>query len=101
MYKLSALFLLFVVASAAADNLNCIQNPKRTKACPNMLYRTAQLPGMTAPGLVCICASDFAALLQQPQTEGDKVSQNMTRRQMEVIYGNKLQPVLDILQRQH
>lgn len=101
MYKLSALFLLFTVASAAADNPGCVQNPKRTKACPNMLYRTAQLPGMAAPGLVCICASDFAALLQQPQTEGDKVSQNMTRRQMEVIYGNKLQPVLDILQRQN
>ena len=101
MYKLSALFLLFTVASAAADNFSCVQSPKRTKACPNMLYRTAQLPGKAAPGLICICASDFAALLQQPQTEGEKVSQNMTRRQMEVIYGDKLQPVLDILQRKN
>lgn len=101
MYKLSALFLLFVIAPAAADNPTCVQNPKRTKACPNMLYRTAQLPDMTSPGLICICATDFAVLLQQARTDEEKISQNMARRQMEVIYGKKLQPVLDILQRRN
>ena len=99
MHKLSALFLLCFLAPAVADDFVCIQNPKRVKACPNIVYRSAQLPDMPAPGLICICASDFSVLLQQPKTEQEKVSQNMTRRQMEVTYGSKLQPVLDILQR--
>ena len=100
MHKLAAaLILLWLTPVIAADSLPCIQNPDRVKACPNLLYRVAQLPQMSAPGVVCICATDFAALLKPAVTDSEKVQQNMARRQMEVIYGEKLQPVLDILQR--
>lgn len=100
MRKLSAVLLLtWLVPATAADNLSCIQAPTRLKACPNLLYRVAQLPTMPAPALICICATDFAALLKPAVTDSEKVQQNMARRQMEVIYGEKLQPVLDILQR--
>ncbi|PKM19304.1 MAG: hypothetical protein CVV11_13065 [Gammaproteobacteria bacterium HGW-Gammaproteobacteria-15] len=100
MHKLAVvLILLWLTPAIAADSLACIQNPNRVKACPNLLYRVAQLPQMSAPGVVCICATDFAPLLHQPTDDAEKVRQNMTRRQMEVIYGEKLQAVLDVLQR--
>lgn len=100
MRKLVAVLILFWLApTTAADSLPCIQNPKRVKACPNVLYRVAQLPQMSTPAVVCICATDFANLIQQPSNETEKVQQNMIRRQMEVIHGEKLQAVLDILQR--
>ena len=100
MRKLSAvLFLTWLVPATAADNQSCIQAPTRLKACPNLLYRVAQLPTMPAPDLICICATDFAALLKPAVTDSEKVQQNMARRQMHVMYGEKLQPVLDILQR--
>ncbi|MBU2114789.1 MAG: hypothetical protein KKE94_13585 [Gammaproteobacteria bacterium] len=100
MRKLSAVLLLtWLVPATAADNLSCIQAPARLKACPHLLYRVAQLPAMPAPALICICATDFAALLKPAVTDSEKVQQNMARRQMQVIYGEKLQPVLDILQR--
>ena len=95
----AALILLWLTPVIAADSLPCIQNPDRVKACPNLLYRVAQLPQMSTPGVVCICATDFAHLLQRPADEAEKVQQNMSRRQMEVIHGEKLQAVLDILQR--
>lgn len=100
MRTLSALLLLLWLAPVtAADSMRCIQDKKRQKACPHLLYRVAQLPDMPSPAIICICATDFAALLKQPATETEQVSQNMTRRQLEVQHGNKLQTVLDILKR--
>ncbi|KUM52904.1 hypothetical protein [Rheinheimera sp. EpRS3] len=100
MPKLAAALILFWLTPViAADSLPCIQNPDRVKACPNLLYRVAQLPQMSTPAVICICATDFAHLLQTPADEAEKVQQNMSRRQMEVIHGEKLQAVLDILQR--
>ncbi|MDP5137643.1 hypothetical protein [Rheinheimera baltica] len=102
MRALSALFLLlWLTPATAAESLQCIQHPKRAKACPHLLYRSAQFAEMSAPAIVCICASDFNALLKQPTTEAEKVRWNMTKRQMEVIYGNNLQGILDILQRKN
>ncbi|NRQ44115.1 hypothetical protein HRH59_16345 [Rheinheimera sp. YQF-2] len=99
---LSALLLLFWLTPAkAADTVRCIQNPKRIKACPHLLYRVAQLPDMTAPAVICICVSDFEQLLVKPTDEAQTIKLNMTKRQLEVQHGNKLQPVLDILQRQN
>jgi hypothetical protein len=99
MRTLSALLLLlWVIPASAADSLRCIQNPKRVKACPNLLYRSAQLPDMPTPAVICICATDFAPLLKQPADDAERIHLNMTRRQMEVIHGAKLQTVLDILQ---
>ena len=95
----AVLMLIGFVPATAADNQNCIQAPTRLKACPNLLYRVAQLPTMSAPEVVCICATDFAALLKPAVTDNEKVQQNMARRQMQAIYGEQLQPVLDILQR--
>ena len=101
MHILSALLLLIWLAPVtAADSMSCIQNPKRFKACPHLLYRVAQLPDMPAPAVICICAADFAALLHQPATDADKIIQNMTKRQLEVQHGEKLQIVLNILKRQ-
>lgn len=95
----AALILLWLTPATAADSLPCIQNPNRVKACPNLVYRAAQLPQMSTPEVVCICATDFEALIQPPGNETEKVLQNMTKRQMQVIHGEKLQAVLDILQR--
>ena len=105
MRKLSALSLLWLAlfwqAPVSADSLSCIQAPKRVNACPNLLYRVAQLPSMSKPGVICICATDFVSLLQQAKTDAERVQQNMTRRQLEVVYGENLQIVLDILQRRN
>ena len=70
----AALILLWLTPVIAADSLPCIQNPDRVKACPNLLYRVAQLPQMSTPGVICICATDFAHLLQQPADETEKVA---------------------------
>lgn len=103
MGKLSALIMLLWLfpATAAADNLQCIAHPKRQLACPHLLYRAAQLPDMAKPEIVCICVTDFAPLLTPPRNETEQVQANMTRRQYAVIFGAKLQAVLDILQRKN
>ncbi|MBZ9612609.1 hypothetical protein [Rheinheimera maricola] len=99
MRTLSVLLLLFWLRPvAAADNMRCIENPKRQKACPHLLYRVAELPGMAA-AVVCICVTDFALLLQQPANETEQIKQNMARRQFEVVHGDKLETVLAILNR--
>lgn len=101
MRTLSALLLLLWLAPVtAAEGMRCIQDQKRQKACPHLLYRVAQLPDMPSPAVICICATDFAVLLQQPATETEQISQNMARRQLEVQHGEKLQTVLNILKRQ-
>jgi len=93
--------LLFGFEVTAADTLECIQQPKRVKACPHLLYRAAQLPDMEKADIICICVTDFYPLLENPQTEAEKVQYNMTRRQYAVTFGAKLQSVLDIIQRQN
>lgn len=93
--------LLLGFEVTAADNLQCIQQPKRLKACPHLLYRAAQLPDMVKTDVVCICVADFYPLLSQPQTDAEQIQYNMTRRQFAVTYGAKLQSILDILQRQN
>lgn len=90
-----------VLPVAAADNLQCIQQPKRVNACPHLLYRSAQLPDMAKTDVICICVADFYPLLAQPQTEAEQIQYNMTRRQYAVTFGAKLQSVLDILQRRN
>lgn len=100
MRKLFALLLLiWLTPATAADGLRCIENPKRLKACPHLLYRVAQLSDMAAPAVICICVSDFAQVLAQPKDEAEKIKLNMSKRQLEVQHGDKLQQVLDILQR--
>ena len=93
--------LLLGVEVTAADNLQCIQQPKRVNACPHLLYRSAQLPDMAKTDVICICVADFYPLLAQPQTEAEQIQYNMTRRQYAVTFGAKLQSVLDILQRRN
>ncbi|MEH8021919.1 MULTISPECIES: hypothetical protein [Rheinheimera] len=102
MYKLAAVLLVCFLSSAnAADSLVCVQNPKRVKACPHLVYRLAQLPDMPKPAVICICVSDFNELLIIPKTEQEQMRLNMNKRQMQVVYGNKLEPVLNILQRRN
>lgn len=94
---LTLLLLSMAFSSAAVES--CIQLPQRVKACPNMLYRVAKLPGMPKAEVVCICASDFSPLLRVPANDAEQIQQNMTRRQFEVLFGEKLPAVLAILQR--
>jgi hypothetical protein len=99
MRKFSALLLLaWLMPTVAAENLQCIQQPKRNKPCPHLLYRVAQLPDTTSAALICICVTDFAPLLLKPSNDAEQVQLNMTKRQMEVTHGAKLQSVLEILQ---
>lgn len=101
MPRLNALLLLLgLSASTAAATETCIQQPKRQQACPHLLYRVAQLPGMAAPKLICICVTDFAPLLQPAANETEQIKQNMTQRQLEAHHGEALQTVLAILKRQ-
>lgn len=93
------LFLLTSLITAPAQaNTVCIQDPQRKKACPHLLYRAAQLPGATSNSLMCICVTDFAPLLTPAENDVEQISQNMTRRQLEALHGDKLQTVLDMLQ---
>lgn len=78
----------------------CIQAPKRTAACPNLLYRVGQLPGMEKPAMLCICATDFTPLLTTPDDESAQIRQRMTRRQLEAELGIPLEPILRLLSRQ-
>lgn len=101
MPRLNALLLMLgLLAPTAAATEACIQQPKRQQACPHLLYRVAQLPGMAAPKVICICVADFAPLLQQPANETEQIRQNMTKRQLEAQHGETLQLILDILNRQ-
>lgn len=97
-HRILILLLLCACFSAIAAD-SCIQVPKRVKACPNVLYRVAQLPGMDKAEVICICASDFSPLLRTPANDAEQIQQNMTRRQYEVLFGDKLPAVLAILQR--
>ncbi|WP_166838628.1 hypothetical protein [Rheinheimera pleomorphica] len=93
------LLLLGLFPAKATDSSGCIQDAKRQQACPHLLYRAAQLPGMTAAAVVCICVTDFAPLLQAPATETARIQQNMAKRQLEAQHGEKLQSILDMLNR--
>lgn len=75
----------------------CIANPKRTKVCPHLIYRSAQLQGMTKAAVICICVTDFSALAVQTTDEQERIKQNMQRRQLEATLGQPLQPILDIV----
>jgi hypothetical protein len=100
MRPLSALALLFwLTPVTAAERGHCIQSPQRESACPHLLYRAAQLPGMPEPAVICICVSDFTELLRQPKTEAEQIQFNMMQRQMTAIHGEKLQSVVNILRR--
>lgn len=100
MRQLSAVFLLLCLTPAAAESMACIEQPKRVKACPHIIYRSAQLPDMSKPELICICVSDFDSLLKTATTDSEKVQQNMARRQLEVTFGKNLPAIMAILQRQ-
>ncbi len=92
------LVLIGAITVPAQASTGCIQDPKRQKACPHLLYRAAQLPGATSNSLLCICVTDFAPLLAPAKSEAEQIRQNMTRRQLEAQHGDKLQTVLDMLQ---
>jgi hypothetical protein len=85
--------------SVAADS-ECVQNPRRVKACPHLLYRIMQLPDQTAPALRCICVEDFQPFIQQPSSEVAQVRQRMDRSQLEAELGMELEPILRILRRE-
>ncbi len=91
------LVLIGAITVPAQANTGCIQDPKRQKACPHLLYRAAQLPGATSNSVLCICVTDFAPLLAPAENEAEQISQNMTRRQLEAQHGEKLQTIVDML----
>ena len=78
----------------------CIQNKNRFKACPHQLYRADILPSQNELQLLCICVTDFLPLLKQPDSEQQKIEQNMTRRQYQAEYQEDLAVILAILKRQ-
>lgn len=92
------LVLIGAITVPALASTGCIQDPKRQKACPHLLYRAVQLPGATSNSVLCVCVTDFAPLLTPAKNEAEQISQNMTRRQLEAQHGDKLQTVLDMLQ---
>ncbi|MDX3775436.1 hypothetical protein QE250_15045 [Chromatiaceae bacterium AAb-1] len=101
MQKLLSILILLLLSlpATAAKTSQCIQSPKRVSACPNLLYRSAQLPAMEKPQLLCICATDFSELLQPATTDTELIRQRMTKRQLEAELGMPVEPILDILRR--
>lgn len=99
MRQLSAVLLLLCLTPAIAESASCIEHPKRVKACPHIIYRSAQLPDMPKPALICICVSDFDDLLKPAASDSEKVQQNMARRQLEVTFGKNLPAIMAILER--
>lgn len=91
------LLLIGAITAPARANTGCIQDQKRQKACPHLLYRAAQLPGATSSSLLCICITDFAPLLAPAENETEQIRQNMARRQLEAQHGEKLQTIVDML----
>lgn len=87
--------------SAATTGLSagCLQAPGRTRACPHKLYRAMQLPGMTAPALRCICVTDFAPLLTEPETPEQRLAQLRLKQQLSAHLQHDVEPVLQIIRR--
>lgn len=90
---------LFTETSFAADS-DCVQNPRRVKACSHLLYRMMQLPDQTSAQMRCICVEDFQTFLQQPSSDVAQIRQRMDRRQLEAELGMELEPILRILRRE-
>ncbi|OCW94057.1 hypothetical protein A9165_15090, partial [Alishewanella sp. HH-ZS] len=78
---------------------SCLQAPGRTRACPHKLYRAMQLPGMTAPALRCICVTDFAPLLTEPETPEQRLAQLRLKQQLSAHLQHDVEPVLQIIRR--
>ncbi|WP_337840700.1 hypothetical protein [Rheinheimera sp.] len=91
---ITALLLLLSTQSLAAE---CIQAPNRTEACPNMLYRLGQLPGMEKPAVLCICATDFKKFLTVPADKADAQLLQLKKMQLESELGQPIDPILAVL----
>ena len=94
------LLLLGLIPAKATASPACLAHPQRQQACPNLLYRVAQLPDMTAPALICICVTDFAPLLQQPADDAGRIRQTLLEQQLQARYGQTLPIIMEILTRQ-
>lgn len=90
---------LLPAQSLAADS-ECVQNPRRVKACTHLLYRIMQLPDQSSAQVRCICVEDFQPYMQQPSSEVAQIRQRMDRRQLEAELGMELEPILRILRRE-
>ena len=92
---IAPLCLLFASQAQAAE---CIQAPSRTQACPHMVYRLGQLPGMEKPAVLCICASDFQKFLHKPKDPTDAQLLQLKKMQLESELGQPIDPILAVLQ---
>lgn len=88
-----------IESATAATSTSCLQAPGRTRACPHKLYRAMQLPGMTAPALRCICVTDFAPLLTEPETPEQRLAQLRLKQQLSAHLQHDVEPVLQIIRR--
>jgi len=77
--------LIFVIslwptATMAMPEL-CLQSPKRTTACPNLLYKKSKqaIPtlGVQANDIVCLCLTDIKPLLQTTPSALEKIDQQV------------------------
>ena len=83
--RLCKLFLatsLWVTTSTALALPDlCLQSPKRTAACPHLLYKKSKLAipklAVQANEIVCLCLTDLNPLLTPPSSELEKIDQQL------------------------
>lgn len=83
--KLMASACALINVCAVAMPEQCLQLPERTEPCPHLIYKKApKTLSSEASGnaVICVCLTDFDSLLQEPQSETERVAQQMRLRQV-------------------
>lgn len=93
--------LLLCTIFSGAVFASCLQTAARSTPCPNQIYRAMQLPGMEKPALRCICVTDFLPLLEDAQTPEQSLAQLRLKQRLKTELQHDIEPVLQILRREH
>ncbi|WP_109338495.1 hypothetical protein [Saliniradius amylolyticus] len=89
--------LASTTASALPDQ--CIEGPSRSEPCPNLIYKRVDeiSTGLADDkGIICLCLTDFKPLLKQPESEQERINQEMQLQQMEALYNIEADRLLEL-----
>lgn len=69
-----------IIPKVQALDDTCLQAPSRTKACPNLVYRSVEID--KTKQLFCFCKTDFRRLLDKDAGPSQKIFNKMEWRQI-------------------
>ena len=80
--KLAVISLLMTTQPLQAIDEQCLQAPARTKACPNLVYRSVKDRASSKNKLFCFCKTDFVRIFNDRASPTEKAFNNMEWRQI-------------------